>query len=123
MRRLELNTSELLEMRKQGMTNKEIAKSLDCSVNTIINRIGSMTKREKRLDGVKKLPPAEKEAVVLKITESIAVNGFAFNISHMAETVEILPPNQVTGITISVLELDELVSALKAVTKICRTES
>lgn len=83
MRRLELSTSEILEMRKQGMSNKEIAKALDVSVPTIVRWIGAQGRRAKNREGVSKLPPKEKEAEVLVVTQNVMVNGYAFEISHV----------------------------------------
>ena len=79
MKRLELNTGELLEMRKQGMSNAEIAKALDVSVPTITRRIGPSRRRGEKLPGISKLPPEEKAPQILMITQSLAINGFAFS--------------------------------------------
>ena len=38
----EVSISEMLEMRDRGMTNKEIAQSLDVSYQTVLNHIGKM---------------------------------------------------------------------------------
>lgn len=124
MRKLELNTGELLEMRKQGMSNAEIAKSLDVSVPTITRRIGAQRRRGEKLTGISKLPPEEKAPQILMITQSLAINGFAFKISHLDGRIDISPPDgqNLVGMTVNVQELDDLVSALKAVMKICRTE-
>lgn len=123
MRKLELNTSELLEMRKQGMTNAEIAKSLDCSVPTITRRIGAQRQRNAGLAGVSKLPPAEREAQIMMITQQMAVNGFTFFVSYGEKKVVIDAPNEsYGGISLNIDQLDDLKSALEAVIKICRTE-
>ena len=44
----EVSVSELLHMREQGMTNKQIASSLDVSVNTVYRYIGRKSEAVKR---------------------------------------------------------------------------
>lgn len=123
MRKLELNTGELLEMRKQGMSNAEIAKSLDVSVPTITRRIGTQRQRGEKLKGISKLPPAEQEAQIMMITQQMAVNGFTFFVNHGEKTVGInSPTDSYGGIFLNIDQLDDLMSALEAVIKICRTE-
>lgn len=124
MRKLELNTGELLEMRKQGMSNAEIAKSLDVSVPTITRRIGPSRRRGEKLEGISKLPPEEKAPQIMMINQQVAINGFTFDISHLDGHITILPSNTSGDrMSVSVKELDDLISALKAVVKICQTES
>ena len=124
MRRLELSTSELLEMRKQGMSNKEIAKCLDISPQTVHNRIGGQGKRNGKATGVSKLPPAEKEAEVMIVTQNVMINGYGFEISHVGGFVSIAPPGNTEWVmSLDTKNIDDLIAALKAVKKICRTES
>ena len=124
MRRLELSTSELLEMRKQGMSNAEIAKVLDVSVPTIARRIGAQGRRAKGKEGVSKLPRAEKEAEVMIVTQNVLINGYGFEISHVGGFVSVSPPGSTEWVmSLDTKNIDDLIAALKAVKEICRTES
>ena len=48
-RKIYVTASEMLEMRKQGMSNHDIAKSLDISVPTVIRYIGKQGERMENL--------------------------------------------------------------------------
>lgn len=68
----EVNVSELLEMRKQGMRNSEIAASLDVSRQTIYNLIGADGMGRGRAKGTPnraKVAPQEQHKAVMVETE------------------------------------------------------
>lgn len=59
-RKIHVTASEMLEMRKQGMSNHDIAKSLDISVHTVIRYIGKQGERMENLAAFAD-PPARKK--------------------------------------------------------------
>lgn len=59
-RKIYVTASEMLEMRKQGMSNHDIAKSLDISVPTVIRYIGKQGERMENLAAFAD-PPARKK--------------------------------------------------------------
>lgn len=123
MRKLELNVGELLEMRKQGMTNKEIAKSLDISPTTVFSRIGSQGRNSTRVEGVSRLPKKEVAPKLMYIEQTVAVNGYVFMINHCEKTIRFTASGGEELMKIKADEINDLVTALKAVNDVCRTES
>ena len=59
-RKIYVTASEMLEMRKPGMSNHDIAKSLDISVHTVIRYIGKQGERMENLAAFAD-PPARKK--------------------------------------------------------------
>jgi transposase len=59
-RKIYVTASEMLEMRKQGMSNHDIAKSLDISVHTVLRYIGKQGERMENLAAFAD-PPARKK--------------------------------------------------------------
>lgn len=116
-RKLNLNPHELYEMRKQGMTNKQIADSLDVCVATVHKYLKGYAKEKIKLeDGVSKLPPAEKLPEVLELRKVVAINGFSFDILPQEGKVKIFKNDtEFTDLWYSVDQIDDLFSALKAV--------
>lgn len=60
-RKLQITASEMLEMRKQGMSNHDIAKSLDISYPTVLRYIGKQGGHMEGLDAFKDAPAPKKE--------------------------------------------------------------
>lgn len=111
-KRLDLNPHEIYEMRKQGMTNQQIADSLDVCVATVHKYLKGYAKAEsKPEEGVSKLPPAEKLPEVMELRKIVAINGFTFDIFPQEGKV------QYNDLLYTVEQIDDLVSALKAVRK------
>ena len=122
MRKLELNVGELLEMRKQGMSNKEIAKSLDVSVQTVFSRIGSQGRNSTKAEGVSRLPKKEIAPKLMYIEQTVAVNGYVFMINHCEKTIRFTASGGEETMRIKTESVDDLISALKAVNDLCLTE-
>lgn len=82
-RKLEVTASEMLELRKQGYSNKDICNILEISLPTVLRYIG---KQGGRMDSVTKDPsrsmeirPPEKSAEDIKIlSRTFAIGGFLF---------------------------------------------
>lgn len=60
-RKLQITASEMLEMRKQGMSNHDIAKSLDISYPTVLRYIGKQGGHMEGLEAFKDAPSPKKE--------------------------------------------------------------
>ena len=60
-RKLQITASEMLEMRKQGMSNHDIAKSLEISYPTVLRYIGKQGGHMEGLDAFKDAPSPKKE--------------------------------------------------------------
>ena len=118
-KRLDLNPHELYEMRKQGMTNQQIANSLDVCVATVHKYLKGYAKEEiKPEEGVSKLPPAEKVPEVMELRKIVAINGFSFDILPQEGKVQIWKSeSEFHDLWYSVEQIDDLISALKAVRK------
>jgi transposase len=118
-KRLDLDPHELYEMRKQGMTNQQIANSLDVCVATVHKYLKGYAKAEsKPEEGVSKLPPAEKLPEVMELRKIVAINGFSFDILPQEGKVQIWKSeSEFHDLWYSVEQIDDLVSALKAVRK------
>ena len=85
-RKLDVTASEMLELRRQGYTNKEIAEQLEVAYATVWRYIGKEDERKGRVTcEVSRIDVAdtfrEQEKALPKvevISETIAVNGFVF---------------------------------------------
>lgn len=115
-RKLDLNPHELYEMRKQGMTNQQIANSLDICVATVIRYLKGYAKNERKMEeGVSKLPPAEKLPEVMILKKTVAINGLIFEIEKNTGEIKVyLPGRGYPSFGISKDSIDDLISALKA---------
>ena len=116
-RKLDLAPHELYEMRKQGMTNKQIADSLGISQQTVWKYLNGYAKKEaKQAEGVSKLPPPEKLPEVMILKQRLAINGIVFEVERGADEIEVyLPGRGYPSFGISKDRIDDLISALKAV--------
>lgn len=111
-RKLNLNPHELYEMRMQGMTNQQIANSLDVSIATVHKYLKGYAKGLiKQGEGISKLPPAEQIPEVMELRKIVAINGFTFDIFPQEGKVQYI------DLLYTVEQIDDLISALKAVRK------
>lgn len=62
-RKIYVTAAEMLELRKQGMSNHDIAKSLDICCATVLNYIGKQDGKMEGLAAFKDAPPPKKEEV------------------------------------------------------------
>ena len=115
-RKLDLAPHELYEMRKQGMTNKQIADALGISQQTVWKYLKGYAKNEiKKEEGVSKLPPAEKLPEVMILKQTVAINGLIFEIEKNTGEIKVyLPGRGYPSFGISKDSIDDLISALKA---------
>ena len=60
-RKIYVTASDMLALREQGLSNYDIAKSLDVSINTVRRYIGSQGKRMGSLEAFRDTPPKKKE--------------------------------------------------------------
>lgn len=58
-RKIYVTAAEMLELRKQGMSNHDIAKSLDICYATVLNYIGKQDGKMEGLAAFKDAPPSE----------------------------------------------------------------
>lgn len=116
-RKLDLAPHELYEMRKQGMTNKQIADALGVSQQTVWKYLKGFAKGEnKKAEGVSKLPSAEKLPEVMVLKQTVAINGLIFEIEKNTGEIKVyLPGRGYPAFGISRDGIDDLISALKAV--------
>lgn len=78
-RKLDVTASEMLELRRQGYDNKQIAEQLEVSYATVWRYIGkSDVERGNIICEESRIEPEKKEPKVEVISETIAVNGFIF---------------------------------------------
>lgn len=76
-KKCEVSASEMMEMRREGLSNADIAELLEISVQTVRNYIGNQGRRMERLavfadKGKKKQPEAEEEICETKKTSDEA---------------------------------------------------
>ena len=120
-KRLDLNPHELYDMRKQGMTNQQIASSLDVCVATVHKYLKGYAKEEnKQKEGVCKLPPAEKLPEVMVLQQRVAINGFSFDINMNEKKFSCESQRWNTNLYLDFEHIDDFIDALKAVKKICQ---
>lgn len=119
--RLEITKSELLELRNQGLSNKDIAATLEISLPTVYKYIGkqgchmdSVTRDHRRTPPPQKLPERPEVQVVSQV---VAINGFVFDI-NMAERMFLVqhPYQQHFGLRADAVE--DFKAALDAVKQI-----
>lgn len=78
-KRLEVTASEMLELRRQGYDNKQIAEQLEVSYVTVWRYIGkSDVERGNIICEKSQIEPEKKEPKVVVLSETIAVNSFIF---------------------------------------------
>lgn len=67
-RKIYVTASDMLALREQGLSNHDIAKSLDVSIQTVRRYIGSQGKRMESLDAFRDNPPKKKETKTESMT-------------------------------------------------------
>lgn len=98
--RLEITKSEMLELRKQGMSNKDIAATLEISLPTVYKYIGKQMCRMDSVTRDHKQPPPPAEvprqaaAQVQVVSQVVAINGFVFDINMAERTFLVQHPYQ-----------------------------
>lgn len=114
-RKLDLAPHELYEMRKQGMTNQQIANALGVCVATVHKYLKGYAKGEsKTAEGVSKLPPAEKLPEVMALRKIVAINGFSFDIYPPERKMQVWAnDSEFHNMKISADQIDDLIVALK----------
>jgi predicted transcriptional regulator len=117
---IELSVSEMMRLREDGYSNKDIAKMLDISIPTVYRYIGSQGQRvpsviahwhEKEVE-----QPQEEKTQIQIIEQTIAVGGFCFKINQANKTITAMLPNQ-SEVCFSGDGVDEFVEALKMATQ------
>jgi predicted transcriptional regulator len=86
-RKLEVGISEMLELRNQGYSNREIAEMLDISYPTVIRYIGKQNYRS--ANRPKPEEPQKEETKIKLISQTVAVNGFLFQINTSSKSIGI----------------------------------
>lgn len=100
--KIDITASEMLEMREQGLSNHDIAKSLDISYATVCRYIGRAPKRLERLAAFADTPPKreileerKKEAVMMPKyepkprEESYDIGILGVELDHVGRSVRI----------------------------------
>lgn len=110
-RKIDVTRAELLELRNQGYSNKEIAEMLDISYQTVFNWIGKQ--------GFRNAPKQEQEPVVETpsvkvITQTVSVDGFLFEINNSAKCVKVATGDS-SFLLLKEEELDKFSSAFALV--------
>lgn len=118
-KKIELTVSELLEMRKQGYSNKDIAAFLDVSVATIYNYIGKAGRRMPSVTGgtLKRQSekPTEAKTQIQIVSQTVAVGGYLFLINAADKSVTVSLPEQEQTIHLQADEIDKFKAALSSV--------
>jgi hypothetical protein len=84
-RKLDVTINDMLELRNQGFSNKEIAEQLEVSYNTVFNYIGAQGKRMSKTESA---PPAQKPSVSV-LTQVVVVDGYCFSINHSTKSLAV----------------------------------
>ena len=87
-KKLEVGVSEMLELREQGFSNREIAEMLDISYPTVHTYIGKQGYKSSHRP--KPVPPAKEEEKIKLISQTVAVNGFLFQLSKFKEALNLV---------------------------------
>ena len=123
-RKIYVTSAEMLELRKQGMSNHDIAKSLDISYATVLNYIGRQDGKMEGLAAFKDAPPPKKEEVKEEAVkpmipkyepkpteESFQVGVFQVTLCHLDQAV-IISPNGSNSLLVNYNEIPDLVQFL-----------
>lgn len=122
----DLSISELKQMREDGMTNQEIADSLDVSYMTVLRVLGkqpdSMARKPRGGGSVVKAPPKKQEeecvpACLVTINRTIELQGatakYVLNVEQ--KTINVKPENErrmFESLELNVDELDTFIEGL-----------
>ena len=112
-----VSVSEMLELRKQGYSNKDIAKMLDISIPSVYRYIGNQGRHmESVTGGGEKQPLPTTPPQVKVISQTVAVCGYCFQIDTASKQLLVALPNQ-TPFNIEASDIDRFTDALKTVQK------
>lgn len=115
--RIGVSVSEMMELRNQGYSNKDIAKMLDISIPSVYRYIGGQGCHMASVTGGRReatSPPQQPQIKV--ISQTVAVGGYCFQIDTASKQLFVALPNQ-TPFNIEANEIDRLTDALKTVQK------
>lgn len=110
-KKLEVTAHEMLMLREQGYSNKEIAEQLECSYATVFNYIGKQGVRKQRTAEKPCSPPVSKPSVEI-ISQTISIDGYLFNIDHKGKSVDVATGDD-SYIRVRVEDLDRFVTAFE----------
>ena len=88
--KIDVSVSEMLKLREDGYSNKDIAQMLEISLPTVYKYIG---KQCKHMESVypqptpKETVEEENRDVVRVISHVVSIDGFLFEVSNMARTI------------------------------------
>lgn len=82
---IQVTPAEMMEMRRQGMSNHDIAKSLDISKETVRKYIGKQGGRMGGLDAFKDAPPKQEKQKVAGYQPKINREEYAITDDYEAE--------------------------------------
>lgn len=120
-RKIYVTAAEMLELRKQGMSNHDIAKSLDICYATVLNYIGKQDGHMEGLAAFKDAPPPKKEQEAEKpmipkyepkpAEETFHLGTFRVTLCHHDQAVIISPPGD-HSLLVNYNELPDIVQFL-----------
>lgn len=91
-RKIEVSAQEMLELRKQGFSNKDIANMLEISLATVIRYIGNQNKRMVSLTSFAEKPKKEKpkeEPAIKVISQTVAAHGWCIKVNMADKSIEL----------------------------------
>lgn len=115
MKKIELSVSELMQLRNDGYSNKDIARILDISVATVYNYIGkqgchipsataSFISKPKTKE---EAPPAKPEVTL--VSRVVSIGGYLFELQSLTDTISV---SFADGQSVKIDDLDGFVNAL-----------
>lgn len=129
-KRLDISASDMLTLREQGFSNKDISNMLDLPLSTVYRYIGGQERRMEsitsHMDQKPKAvptpppppPPKHTEAHHIKIiNQTVGVDGYCFLINHGNKSVTVSLPGQDSTINLAAGEIEKFSAALLAVQK------
>ena len=97
-KRLELTTTEMMQLRKDGYSNKDIANILDISIATVYRYIGkqkrhmeSVTTRPNTTTAPPEKPPesTKKPQGITVISRVVSIDGYLFEIPSVSSSISV----------------------------------
>lgn len=94
-RKIELSVSELMQLRNDGYSNKDIARILDISIQTVYNYIGKQgchipsatASFVSRPEMVVEAPPAKPEITV--VSRVVSIDGYLFELPSLSSGMSV----------------------------------
>lgn len=93
--KLELTVSEMMQLRNDGYSNKDIARILDISVATVYNYIGKQGCRipSATASFISKpkteTPPLPQPPKVTVVSRVVSIDGYLFELSHLSSGMSV----------------------------------